>query len=68
MQYLKACYLAMKAYSMSSIKDQTVCSRGQVIWTKILMNGKGIEFDIFHLHIAQDVVFHVWPPPHMGCP
>jgi hypothetical protein len=54
--------------SMSSIKDQTICSRGQVILTKILMNGKGTEFDIFHLHIAQDVVFCVWPPPHMGSP
>ncbi len=21
------------------------------------MNGKGMEFDIFHVHIAQDVVF-----------
>jgi hypothetical protein len=50
---------------MSSIKDQIVCSRGQVILTKTLMNGKGTEFDISHLHIAQDVVFRVWPP-HVG--
>jgi hypothetical protein len=47
---------------MTSIKDQTVCTRGQVILTIILMNGKGTEFHIFHVHIAQDVVFRVWPP------
>jgi len=32
------------------------------------MNGKGMEFDIFHVHIAQDVVFCVRPPPHIGSP
>jgi len=40
---------------MTSIKDQTVCTRGQVLLTIIFMNGKGTEFDIFHVHIAQDV-------------
>jgi hypothetical protein len=44
---------------MTSIKDQTVCTRGQVILTIILMNAKGTKFDIFHVHIAQDVVFGV---------
>jgi hypothetical protein len=32
------------------------------------MNGKDTEFDIFHVHIAQDVLFGVWPPPHIGSP
>jgi hypothetical protein len=44
---------------MTSMKDQTICTRGEVILTIILMNGKGTEFDIFHVHIAQDVLFKV---------
>jgi len=47
---------------MTSIKDQRVCNRGQVILTIILMNGKGMEFDIFHVHIAQDVRCPVTTP------
>jgi hypothetical protein len=68
MQYLEASNLAMKAYSMTAIKDQTICTRGKVILTIILMNGKGTEFDIFHVHIAQDVVYCVRPPLHIGSP
>jgi hypothetical protein len=52
---------------MTSIKDQTVCTRGQVILTIILMNGKGMEFDIFHVHIAQDVLFRVSGHHHILC-
>jgi hypothetical protein len=31
-------------------------------------DGKGMEFHFFHAHIAEDVVFSVWPPPHIGSP
>jgi hypothetical protein len=42
---------------MSSIKAQTVCTRDQGVLTTIKsMNGKATEFDLFHVHIAQDVV------------
>jgi hypothetical protein len=53
---------------MTTIKDQTVCTRGQVILSIILMNGKGTGFHIFYVHIAQDVLFGEWPPPHIGSP
>jgi hypothetical protein len=31
------------------------------------MNGKGMEFDIFHVHIAQDVLFRVSGHHHILC-
>jgi hypothetical protein len=42
---------------MTSIKAQIVCTRDQGVLTTIKsMSGKAMEFDVFHVHIVQDVV------------
>jgi hypothetical protein len=39
---------------MTSIKAQTVCTRDQGVLTPIKsMNGKAMEFDVFHVHIGH---------------
>ncbi len=62
---LQACHIRYESLINGFNKKSDGMYQKPSYFDNYIDDGKGMEF---HVHIAQDVVFSVWPPPHIGSP